>query len=195
MVVQDVCAPRGLVEAPDDVHHGRFPRSRNAHHRDKFALANRQRNSAQRMHFDIAHLVNFMNVIQLNDRLDQCAFVRRLRFYLSFRFNCFGISLCYQMHVLASILNLSEPTSEKLRSVTWRGYGTNRNIGSISFRLFRSLSSPPLPWSAAGATKTATTRPSAESRRALGALRSGIAGDILANDDHLAFFQITFDHF
>src|SRR5262249_48321228 len=56
------------IEASNDVHHCRFARSGWPHDRYKFATPDIQRDPAQRMNFDVTHVVRLVNLFQVDDR-------------------------------------------------------------------------------------------------------------------------------
>ena len=68
---------RRLVEAAEDVHQRRLARARRAHDRDELALVDGQRDAAQRVHLDVAQLVDLGDPVELDDRCRTLSAERR----------------------------------------------------------------------------------------------------------------------
>src|SRR5205807_1179214 len=62
---------RGPIQATQHVHQRRFSRSTGAHYRDKFARLDFERHTAHGMHVHFAGVVDFVNLLEFDDRLHQ----------------------------------------------------------------------------------------------------------------------------
>src|SRR5579863_3081840 len=66
--IEQACAARGLIQAPDDVHERRLARTRRAHHRDGFAALDLQRYVVERHDFLGAYAIDLAQATCLDHR-------------------------------------------------------------------------------------------------------------------------------
>src|SRR6185503_12788003 len=68
LAVEEVMPACGLVQTAEDIHRRRLPGSGCPHYRNELTTIDVKRDCAQRVYFNIAHLINLVDVIQGDER-------------------------------------------------------------------------------------------------------------------------------
>jgi len=62
--IQPIVTGTGPVKTAQDIHEGGFSRARRAYQGHEFAPGNPKRNAAKHRHFDLAHVIGFLNILE-----------------------------------------------------------------------------------------------------------------------------------